>query len=129
MRFTVARDGQEKRLEIVLGGGTVLQSKPSVNNIANLQPAGTVDVSRRVFLSANGPQQEEIVINKGAGGATVHQQIAELELQHKAITTYLAALQRMQDKVRTQEKALADRDEQIKQLQEQLKQLQENSAR
>ena len=135
MQFTVARNGDEKQLEIVLGGGTILQPKPDLNNVVGLQSAGQVDVSRRVFLSADGPQQEEIVISGGAKRTAsaqtpaVHKQIAELELQHKAITTYLSALQRMQDKVRAQEKALAERDAQIKQLQEQLESLQEDSAR
>lgn len=129
MRFTVARDGREKQLEIVLGGGTVLQSKPTVNSVATLQSAGVVDVSRRVFLSAGGPAQEEIVIQKNTRTAAVQSQIGELELQHKAITTYLSALQSMRQTVRSQEKQIAERDAEIEQLRQQLRQLQESSSR
>ena len=130
MRFTVARDGKETELEIVLGGGTVLQPKPSVSSVVGLQSAGAVDVSRRFFLSADGPTQEEIVINNSnARTANMQRQIGELELQHKAITTYLSALQRMQDKVQSQEKQLAERDAEIEALKQQLKALQEETSR
>ena len=125
MNFTVQRDGKQKELEIVLGGGTVLQPKPSISSVVGLQPAGAVGVSRRVFLSADGPPKEEIVFNNNSGNhAKLQQQIGELELQHKAITTYLSALQRMQEKLRSQEKELADRDAQIEALQKQLQELQ-----
>jgi len=131
MDFTLERDGQRHELEIVLGGGTVLQPKPRLENIAGLKPAGTVDVSRRVFLSSDGPPKEEIVIqNSNADqGAGSGQRIGELELQHKAITTYLSALQRMQEKINVQKKELLERDRQIEALQRQLKELQEAPER
>ena len=131
MNFTMLRGETQQNIEIVLDGGTVLQPRPSYNNVVGLQSAGSVGVSRRVFLSADGPPQEEIVIqrNSAAPMSAVAQEIDELELQHRAITKYLSALQQMQDKLKRQEKELSQRDAQIQALQEQLRELQDAARR
>ena len=134
MKFTLQQGDERRELEIVLGGGTVLQPKPSFSNVAGLKPAGTVGLSR-VFLSAKGPAKEEIVIRRSnaQGDATDPQQVAQdinqLQLQHKAITTYLSALQSMQNKLKTQQQAIEARDAEIEALRRQLQTLQETNGR
>ncbi len=127
MQFTLQQGDKRRSLEVVLGGGTVIQPKPRIDGLAGQRPAGQVDM----FLSTDGLPDNGILIRRSnaSTNSAVAEEIDNLKLQRKAIQGYLSALQRMQEKIALREKELTQRDAQIEALQRQVKELQEATGR
>lgn len=123
MNFTVEQDGNERSLDVVLGGGTVIQPAPQYANATGIADGGKVVIRQLGFA----PQTIEIdrtQVRPAADTATLAKQLQKVETQQRAITGYLSALESMRRDLKQRDQQLQQRDAEIEALRQQLKQLQ-----